>query len=322
MNVVIILAGGVGSRLGADIPKQFIEVMDKPILLHTIDIFEKHTEIDAIEVVTISSYKNLVKNLIIEHSYNKVKWITEGGGDFQESVIEGLVNLEDKIDRNDIVLIHFGVSPFVTDEIISDTIRVCKEKGNAVSATDFFLSSGIKDIRASVDEEENSSSKYIDRETIVCMNAPYAFEYGMILDTYKEAISKGIIKDIDPYTTTLLHTMGKRIYFSKGSQINIKITKKEDIDLFRGYLMMKKEQEKEDIIAVELEKILKSILIGVCNIETKEDLFELGLDSMGVMAVVSKIEENYRITIDPEDIIADNFENIECIEKLINKYRL
>lgn len=243
MNVAIILAGGVGSRVGAEIPKQFIPVYGKPVLAYTIEAFQKHTLIDAIEVVCISSYMEYMDSLKEEYGFSKLKWVTEGGATFQESVWNGIHFLEDKVDREDIVLVHFGASPFVEEDIITDAIRVCREKGNAISATDFYVLSGVKDSTESVSAPGNSTSTYIDRDTIACMSTPHAFVYGFVDDMYQEAIATGIIDTVEPHTTTLMYKMGKKIYFSKGSQINIKITQREDLDLFRGYVLMKQEKK-------------------------------------------------------------------------------
>ena len=247
MNIAVILAGGVGSRVGADRPKQFIEVLGKPILAYTIDVFQNHPEIDAIEVVCHKSWKDYLNGMIEEYDLNKVKWISDGGETFQESVLNGINYLSDKIAREDIVLVHFGASPFIKEDIISDCIRVCKEKGNAISTVDYFLLSGKKNDTKSVEDPDNYTDIYIDRDTVACMNSPHAFNYGFIKDLYDEAIKTGIINEVEPHTTTLMYKMGKRIYFSKGSQTNIKITKKEDLDLFEGYIMQKQEYEAKNI---------------------------------------------------------------------------
>lgn len=243
MNVAIILAGGVGSRVGANIPKQFIEVLGKPVLVYTIEAFQNHTGIDAIEVVCHKSWKNHLNNLVEKYDLNKVKWIADGGESFQESVFNGLNYLSDKISRTDIVLVHFGASPFIQEDIITDCIRVCKDKDNAISTTDYFLLSGEKNSTKSVDDPDNYSDIYIDRESIACMNSPHAFNYGFIKDIYDEAITTGLINEVEPHTTTLMYKMGKRVYFAKGSQTNVKITRKEDLDLFEGFIMQKQEHE-------------------------------------------------------------------------------
>ena len=232
MNVPIILAGGVGSRVGADRPKQFIEVLGKPILVYTIEAFQNHPEIDAIEVVCIESHMDYLRELVDEYNLDKVKWITKGGVDFQHSVINGVNNLKGKLDDDDIVLVHYGASPFVQADIISDAIRVCKEKGNSSPAMSSPLLVGTND--------GDKSTEWIDRDKIVIFNAPQCFKFSYVTQLFDEAIEKDLIDKVEPHTTTLMYLMGREIYFSKSSQINIKIKNKDDIDLFKGYVLAKK----------------------------------------------------------------------------------
>lgn len=232
MNIPIILAGGVGSRVGADKPKQFIEILGKPVLVYTIEAFQKHPEIDAIEVVCIESHIEYLKELVKQYNLDKVKWITKGGEDFQHSVINGINNLKDKIDDEDIVLVHYGASPFVTEDIISDSIRVAKEKGNASPAMPSVLLLGSND--------GEKSTKWIDRDKVLVFNSPQSFKFSYVTSLYEEAIEKNVLNKVEPHTTTLMYYMGHEIYLSKSNQINIKITTKEDLDLFEGYVMMKK----------------------------------------------------------------------------------
>lgn len=239
MNIAVILAGGVGSRVGAGMPKQFVNILGKPVIVYTIEAFQKHEDIDAIEVVCVKSHIDYMKELVDTYGLSKVKWITEGGADFQGSVLNGINNLQDKCSEDDIVLVHFGASPFVEGDIIADAVRVCKIKGNAISTTPFYLLSGVKD-------DDEKTTKWIDRDTIACMNSPHAFRYGYIRDIYKRAVETGVIKEVEPHTTTLMYKMGETIYFSKGSQSNIKITTKEDLDLFEGYVLMKQRHAQED----------------------------------------------------------------------------
>ena len=239
MNIAVILAGGVGSRVGAGMPKQFVKILGKPVIVYTIEAYQKHEDIDAIEVVCVKSHIDYMKELVDTYGLSKVKWITEGGADFQGSVLNGINNLQDKCSEDDIVLVHFGASPFVEGDIIADAVRVCKIKGNAISTTPFYLLSGVKD-------DDEKTTKWIDRDTIACMNSPHAFRYGYIRDIYKRAVETGVIKEVEPHTTTLMYKMGETIYFSKGSQSNIKITTKEDLDLFEGYVLMKQRHAQED----------------------------------------------------------------------------
>ena len=133
MTTAIILAGGVGSRVGAERPKQFVEVLGKPILAYTIEIFETHPEVDAIEVVCHKSWKIYLEDMISKYDYKKVKWIVDGGNTFQDSVINGVNALKDKISRKDYVLIQYGAAPFTSKKIVTDVIRVMKKKGSAVT---------------------------------------------------------------------------------------------------------------------------------------------------------------------------------------------
>lgn len=231
MNIPIILAGGVGSRVGADRPKQFIEILGKPVLVYTIEAFQNHPEIDAIEVVCIESHIEYLKELVNKYNLNKVKWITKGGEDFQHSVINGINNLKGKINENDIVLVHYGASPFVTEDIITDAIRVCEEKGNASPAMPSVLLLGSND--------GDKSTKWIDRDEVVIFNSPQCFKFSYVTSLYEEAIEKDALNKVEPHTTTLMYYLGHEIYLSKSNQLNIKITTKEDLDLFEGYVMMK-----------------------------------------------------------------------------------
>lgn len=231
MNIPIILAGGVGSRVGADRPKQFIEIQGKPVLVYTIEAFQNHPEIDAIEVVCIESHIEYLKELVEKYELTKVKWITKGGEDFQHSVMNGINNLRDKIDDDDIVMVHYGASPFVTSDVISDAIRVCEEKGNSSPAMASVLLLGSND--------GEKSTQWIDRDKVVIFNSPQCFKYSYVTSLYEEAIETGAIDKVEPHTTTLMFYLGHEIYLSKSNQLNIKITTKEDLDLFDAYVMMK-----------------------------------------------------------------------------------
>ncbi len=248
MNIAVILAGGVGNRVGAGIPKQFIEVLGKPVLAYTIDPFEKHPDVDAILVVCVKPYMDYIWTLKEKYGFNKLKWVTEGGATFQESVMNGVRYLNDKVAKEDTVLFHFGAAPFITADVIGDVIRVCKEKGtNAISTTDYYLLSGKKKKKTSVTDPENYTDEYIDRDTVAMMNTPHAFQYGYISELYKRAVESGVIDTVEPHTTTLMYAMGEKIFFSKGNQTNIKITTKEDLVLFEGYVLEQERKSNEKV---------------------------------------------------------------------------
>lgn len=238
MNVSIILAGGVGSRMGADRPKQFIEIYGKPIIVYTIEIYQNHPEIDAIEVVCVKSHVDYLKELVEKYNLDKVKWITPGGKEFQDSVINGINNLKGELSDDDIVLFQYGASPFTSDDIITDAIRVCEEKGNSSPA--------IKSLFLLGSNEGDKSLNWIDRDKVIIHNTPQCFKFSYVTQLYDEAIEKGFIDKVEPHTTSLMYLMGREIYLSKGNQINFKITTKEDLELFKGFVLMKNQENGEN----------------------------------------------------------------------------
>lgn len=235
MNIAVILAGGSGIRLGNKTAKQFVEIFDKPVIAYTAEVFQKHNEIDAIEIVCNPDYINVLENIVQKYKLNKVKWITNGGADFQHSVMNGIFNLENYVNDDDIVLVHYAVSPFVNEEIISDAIKVTKEKGNAASATPCFLLMGTNDA--------DKSLKWVDRDKLMQLNSPQSFKYKYVKDLYLRAQKEDILSKVEPHTTSLMFYMGETVYFSKGNQTNIKITTKEDLELLKAYALLKKYNE-------------------------------------------------------------------------------
>lgn len=240
MNVAIILAGGKGVRLGLNVPKQFAEVLGKPVIAYTLDIFQQHPEIDAIEIVCVKGYFDEMWEICRKYGLTKVKWIVEGGASFQESVLKGVQGLEGICADDDIVTIHTGVAPFLDPDFLTDNLRVCREKGNAITSYPLYSLAGMKN-----EENPGMTNVWFDRDSIVCLKNPHSVRYALIRDMYKEAVKTGLIDKVKPYTTTLMFHMKIPIYLSKGSQMNIKITKKEDLDLFEAFVMMKQKRHEE-----------------------------------------------------------------------------
>lgn len=240
MNIAVVLAGGTGNRVGASIPKQFIEVCGKPILVYTLTNFQNDQKIEAIEIVCHKDWIEEVRLLCEQFHISKLRWLTVGGETFQESVLRGINNLKNEIRPDDIVVISFGVSPLCTPDIIDDSIRVAEEHGNAISAEDSPLCTCIKD-------DEFSTTQNLIRETIKGFSCPWTFRYGELVEAYEEVIKKGILNELEPHTTSVFFALGKRLWFSKSSGYNFKITYKEDIDKFEGLLLLKEKREKEGI---------------------------------------------------------------------------
>ena len=227
----MILAGGVGSRVGAGKPKQFVEILGKPVLAYTIDIFQKHPNVDAIEVVCHEKWMDYLKEMLHKYNLSKVKWIVHGGDTFQESVINGANYLKDKIANEDYILVQYGAAPFTSEKIVTDVIRVMKEKGTAVTATPCYQLIGTKD--------GDESLNWVDRDKYVQIACPYGFKYAYLLDVYKRAEEKGLLASIEPHTTSLIYALGDKLNLAYGDQTNIKITTKEDIDMFKGFILQK-----------------------------------------------------------------------------------
>lgn len=231
MTYCVLLAGGVGQRVGAKVPKQFVEVLGRPVIAYTLDKLEGHFEVDKILIVCHVQWQDRLREIISGNRYKKVFKIVDGGKDFQHSMMNGIYALNGVAADDDIVLTHWAASPFVTDDVISDNIRVCRERGNAMSACPFFLIVGTND--------GDRSSRWIDRDSIIQLNAPQSFKFKFAYEFYQKAEREGLIDQVEPHTTTLMYKMGLPIFYSKGSQLNFKITTPEDIDLFQGYLMAK-----------------------------------------------------------------------------------
>lgn len=239
MNVGIILAGGTGSRVGAGIPKQFIKIMDKPILAYTLELFQSNENIDTIEIVCHKDWIDDVENICKKYDISKKQWLCTGGSTFQESTMNGIFNLKGKIGQDDIVVISFGVAPMTPQEDINDSIRVCKEHGNAIASADIDLCTCIKD-------DESSTTQNIIRETMKCFANPWTFKFGELCEAYEEAIEKDILKDLEPHTTSLYLALGKKLWFSQCTSPQAKITHKTDLDIFEGSLLLKEKREKEN----------------------------------------------------------------------------
>lgn len=232
MNYVIIIAGGVGSRLGAKVPKQFVEVLGKPIIAYTMEHFQNHPEIDGIELVCVDGYQEHLKSIADKYGITKVIKIVKGGSEYERSIMNGVAGLEDIAKPDDVVIIHWAASPFISEEIISDNIRVCKEKGNAITACYSYLLYGSND--------GECSKTAINRDTFMTLSAPQSFRYSVITDLYKKVEEKNMFETVEEHhTTVFMAELGIPLYFSKGSHSNIKITEKEDVDMFLGYQLAK-----------------------------------------------------------------------------------
>ena len=235
-KVAIILAGGVGNRTGQDIPKQFLNVNDKPIIIYTLEAFQKNPAVDEIEVVCKEGWHDILWAYANQFNITKLKYVITGGVTSQDSIKLGIFNLEDKLKKKDMVIIHDGVRPMVDEEVLSDVIAVCEKYGNAVTSLPYNEQIFVVD-----EKDPNTTKKYVPRSTLRRVSTPQAYMFGEIDDAYHEAYEKNIGIGNGTYANTLMADLGKTLHFASGSDKNIKITTRDDIEIFKAYVQSDKD---------------------------------------------------------------------------------
>lgn len=226
-NIALLIAGGSGNRMHQDIPKQFLTVNERPVIVYTLEAFEKHPEIDAIAVVCIDGWQQVLMAYAKQFNISKLSHVVTGGKNGQDSIRNGIFELEKHYGKDDLVLIHDAIRPMVSSEIISDNIRVAKEKGNAITVIP------CAEAMLQTEDGEVSSGTY-PRDSLKRTQTPQAFKLGEICQLHRDALDSGITNSIA--SCTLMIEMGKQVYFSQGSEKNIKLTTLEDIDIFKALL--------------------------------------------------------------------------------------
>lgn len=236
MNIAVIIAGGSGHRMGQDIPKQFINVYDKPVLIYTLEGFQKHPQIDEIEVVCIDGWHDVVRAYAKQFNITKLKWIVSGGASGQESIRNSVFHLEGKASDDDIIVIHDGIRPLVDASVLTDVLLKAKEFGNAVTSMPYNEQIFIVD-----KDDETTTTRYIPRETLRRVSTPQAYRFDILDKRYHEAFEKKIGIYGSSYTNTMMVELGERLHFASGSDKNIKLTTKDDLELFKAYLKADKD---------------------------------------------------------------------------------
>jgi len=236
MNIAVVIAGGVGSRMAQDIPKQFLNVNDKPVLIYTLEGFQRHPMIDAIELVCIDGWEEIAKAYARQFNIDKLKWVVKGGNSAQESIRNGVYNLEEIANDDDVIIIHDGIRPMIDSFVLSDVIKICNEKGNAVTSLPYN-----EQIFKIDPEDPSSTTEYIPRETLRRVSTPQAYKFGLLDKSYHKAFEEEIGIYGSSYTNTMMVELGERLYFAAGSDKNIKLTTRDDLEMFKGYLKMDKD---------------------------------------------------------------------------------
>lgn len=230
-NIALIIAGGSGERMGQDIPKQFLTVNEKPVIIYTLEAFQKHADINEIAVVCLEGWEQVLRAYAKQFNISKLTEVVTGGANGQESIRNGIFALEKHSDPDDIVLIHDAIRPMVSADIISDCIVKTKRYGCAIATIP------CAEAMLQTDDGEISSGSY-PRDRLKRTQTPQGFHVGRLADLHRRAMEKGVEGSIA--SCTLMIEMGEQVYFSAGSEKNIKLTTVEDIDIFKALLLAKR----------------------------------------------------------------------------------
>ncbi len=234
MNIALLIAGGSGNRMGQDIPKQFMHVDDRPIIIHTMLCFQRHPDIDAIAVVCLKGWETVLQSYANQFNITKFKWIFPGGECGQESIHNGIVGLHEAgCADTDMVMIHDSVRPLLEQEVISNNIATYKAKGNAITGIvcrEAILESG----------DGLSSHSSIPRDNLIRTQTPQSFSLGDMLKLHEEAGRRGVKNSVATCTLAVELNFAE-LYLSPGSEKNIKVTTTEDIEILKALMHTKKD---------------------------------------------------------------------------------
>lgn len=227
MNIALLTAAGVGSRMHQDIPKQFLHIRNKPVILYTLEAFQQSALIDEIIVVSLANWQDMLWAYAKQYNIAKLKYIVSGGASGQESIYCGLEELAKWHSDNDVVMVHDGNRPMISQEVIADSFAVFKKYGSAVAA--------IPCIEAIFQSEDGRVSDIaIPREKLWRTQTPHTYTLGKLLEAHHIARKRNISNTTA--SCVLMQMLGEKIYFSKGSEKNLKITNLEDVEIFEAYL--------------------------------------------------------------------------------------
>ena len=220
-KIALIFAGGTGKRMGKDIPKQFLKIADKEIIIRTIEVFDNSDYIDEIYVSCKEDWIDYLNDLLKKFNVQKVKKVVPGGDTGQLSIFNGLkeASKSNKDDKEAIVLIHDGVRPFIDEDLIKRNIESVIKNGCAISCAPAIETIMIVD-------ENNKVQQITDRNFSKLARAPQSFYLKDIYDLHLRAQKDGIDSFID--SCTMMKHYGKKLYIVETSSDNIKITTPKD----------------------------------------------------------------------------------------------
>ncbi len=231
MNIAVILAGGNGHRMNMEVPKQFVFVDDKPVIIYTMEAFQKHPSIDAIFVVCIHGWDDILKCLAKQFEITKFAGTITGGKNGQESAYNAAKALSAGYSDDDIVILHDANRPLISQEVISDSLVQCQKYGVSVAGIPCTEPLFVKD-------DQNSSHECIPRDLLIRTQTPHTMPLKKLRWAHEEALKRGIVDSVA--TGTILIELGETVHLSIGSELNFKLTTREDLDLFKARLALDK----------------------------------------------------------------------------------
>ena len=239
MNIAIIFAGGIGQRLNNgenSTPKQFLKINDKPIIIRTLELFQTHKDIDKIYISIHPDYYEYMQKLVKYYYITKTAGIVNGGKTGQESIYNALKLAQKENPQDSIVLIHDGVRPNITEEVITKNIECTKKNGNAITCTSCFETILIS--------ENGINPEHVPyRKDTYAAQAPQTFHLGEVIEAHEitRKINPNYTDIVD--TCTLYKTLNKKTFMVKGNRGNIKITTIEDLYILRALIRYKEDLE-------------------------------------------------------------------------------
>lgn len=229
MNIALLTAAGSGTRMGQDIPKQFMTIDDCPVIIYTMLPFQKHPEIDAIAVVCLEGWEKSLRAYANQFGITKLKYVFPGGHSNQDSIHNGLVGLKEAdCSDDDIILIQDGVRPLVSEDIITNNIKVCKDNGYAITGLK------CKEVIMEFKPDSNTLDYLpIPRERLVRTQTPHTYKLGIILNIHKKALEQKL--DMAASCELKAKIGINDQHFVLGNEKNgLKLTNVEDIELFKA----------------------------------------------------------------------------------------
>lgn len=229
MNIALIIAGGSGHRMKQEIPKQFLNVNDKPVIIYTLEAFQSHPDIDEIGVVCLDGWHDILRAYARQYKIDKLKWVISGGENGQSSIRNGVYEAEQRYRGDDIILVHDAIRPMVSHEIISDCIVQCKAFGSAIVVTPCTTAV----LRRGAEE---TSNEVVPRDQLAMTQTPQAFPIKKLADAHRRALEQGITNSVA--SCTMLIELGETLHFAIGSETNIKLTTPGDLKIFKALLAL------------------------------------------------------------------------------------